>query len=110
MVKVTCINDQNKPAEIPTEDWVIAGEDYHVTHVSLQVNQLENGGIVLGCDLYEKPLSIEKHNPYECFRLHRFAIEEDRLHELIDLIKDCIELPNDKNIRDLIKESKLQLV
>jgi hypothetical protein len=109
MVEVTCINDKNRPKEIPANDWVVVGEKYHITHISIQVNQKENGGYVLGADLYEKPLSIEKHKPYECFRLVRFAINNENLQLLIELMEDCYNLPKIK-IDELIKESELQIL
>jgi hypothetical protein len=109
MVEVICINDKKRPKEIPANDWVVEKEKYHITHISIHVNQKENGGYVLGADLYEKPLSLEKHNPYECFRLARFSANQENLKLLIELIQDCYNLPKIK-IEELIKESDLQIV
>ena len=108
MVEVSCINDKNRPKEIPESDWVKLGEKYHITHVSIQVNQLEGGQPILGCDLYEKPLSLEKHNPFECWKLSRFSVDEKNLMVLIELMHDCYNLPR-KEIADLIKESEIVL-
>jgi hypothetical protein len=109
MVKIICVNDKNRPKEIPQSDWIKEGETYHITHVSIQVNQIENGKPVLGCDLYEKPLSIEKHYPYECFKLWRFATDEENTKALIELIQDCYNLPKD-NVLKLIEESELSKI
>lgn len=103
MVKCTCIDDKNKPAEIPTSSWVKVEESYHITHIYYHVNQ----GIQ-GCSLYEKPLG-EDCAPYESFKLSRFGINVDDLKKLIELIKNCTEL-NDLNIKSLIEESQLQLI
>jgi hypothetical protein len=103
MVKCICINDKNKPAEIPSSKWVKAEEDYHITHVYYHPNQ----GIQ-GCSLYEKPLG-EDCAPYETFRLSRFAISVDDLEKLIELIKNCTEL-NYLDIQALIKESQLEII
>jgi len=107
MIEVICINDKNRPKEIPESDWIKEGDNYHITHVSIQVNHLENGKPVLGCDLYEKPLSIEKHKPYECWRFSRFGVTEENLKALIQLIEDCYNLPKD-DINTLIEDSQLQ--
>lgn len=109
MIEVVCINDKNRPKEIPASDWVKEGEKYHITHVSIQVNQIENGQPVLGCDLYEKPLSLEKHKPYECWRFARFGVDQENLQALIELIQDCYNLPKDE-INTLIEESELQQI
>ena len=106
MIEVICINDKFRPREIPDSDWVKEGESYHITHVSIQVNQLEGGQPVLGCDLYEKPLSMEKHAPYECWRLARFGVTKENLEALKQLIEDCFNLPK-QQVADMIKESQL---
>jgi len=103
MVKCICIDDKNKPAEIPYSSWVKAEESYHITHVYYHPNQ----GIQ-GCSLYEKPLG-EDCAPYETFKLARFGISVDDLAKLIELIKNCTEL-NDVDIQALIEESQLQLI
>jgi hypothetical protein len=107
MVKVTCINDKNRPKEIPEFDWVKEGETYHVTHISLQVNQVEGGMIVAGCDIYEKPLSLDRHTPYECFRLSRFGCSKEDLELMIQLIIDCHNLDKDIATK-ILKETELQ--
>lgn len=109
MVKVICIDDKNRPKEIPESDWVKEGDEYRVTHVSIQVNQKEDGGFVLGCDLYEKPLSKEKHYPYECFRFKRFGCTEENFQELIELIINCCSTSKDA-AKQLLEESELQLI
>ena len=108
MIEVICVDDKNRPKEIPAIDWVKEGEQYHVTHISLQVNQMENGQVVSGCDLYEKPLSIEKHSPYECFRLSRFACTKENVEALIQMMIDCYNLPKIE-VEKLIEESELQV-
>jgi hypothetical protein len=107
MVEVVCISDKNRPNQIPESDWVKQGDIYHITHVSIQVNHLEHGIPIMGCDIYEKPLCLEKHNPYECWRLSRFGVDEKNLLALIELIENCYGLPKDE-INDIIEQSQLQ--
>lgn len=108
MIPCICIDDSNRPKEIPEYDWVKKDETYHITFVTLQVNQIENGIPVNGCDIYEKPLSLEKHNPYESFRLSRFAVRNEDLIRLIELIEQCYQLPKEVNIEEILKEAGLQ--
>jgi hypothetical protein len=103
MVKCICIDDKNKPAEIPSSRWIKIEESYHITHVYYHPDQ----GIQ-GCSLYEKPLGEDCY-PYETFKLSRFGISMNDLQELIELIKNCTEL-NNLDIELLIKESQLELI
>jgi hypothetical protein len=108
MIPCICIEDNNRPKEIPESDWVKKGEPYHITFISLQVNQIENGIPVNGCDIYEKPLSIEKHNPYESFRLSRFSVTIQNLEKLIEMIEQCYQLPKEVNIEEVLKGAGLK--
>lgn len=111
MVEVICLNDKNRPKEIPLEDFVVEGDKYRVTHVSIQVNQPEvGGGFVIGCDLYEKPLSLDKHYPYECFRFNRFGATQENIEALIELIKDCCNLPKETNFEKILEEAGLETI
>lgn len=110
MIPAVCIRDDKRPNEIPPSLWVTKGETYRITHISIQVNEKEQGGFVLGCDLYELPIDKQKHYPFECFRLDRFAINIDQLAELEELFNDCINLPKDVGFNELIRQSGLNLV
>lgn len=104
MIPCICIDDSNRPNEIPVHKWVAKGEQYHITFVSIQVNQ----GNIAGCDLYEKPLG-ENEFPYECFKLARFAVTEENLKALFDLIEACYNLPQ-VDIQKMIEESELKTI
>ena len=110
MIPCICIDDSNRPKEIPESDWVKKGENYNITFVSIHINQIEEGIPVQGCDIYEKPLSLEKHNPYESFRLSRFGVTIQNLLKLIELMNQCYELPKDLNVEELLKKAGLQEV
>src|SRR5574343_1227810 len=103
-VKCLCIDAKNRPEVIPTNKWVLEGEEYHITHIYLHT--LQEGGIQ-GVTLYEKPLD-ESCAPYESFRLTRFAFTKDWITQLIELMKLCSEL-NDFDIEQLIEESELEI-
>jgi hypothetical protein len=104
MVEVICIDDKNKPAEIPARFWIKEGEKVHITLVTFHPKQ--EGGIQ-GCELYEKPLPLEHCAPYNFWKLSRFGITPENLEALIALIKESTEL-NDVDVRQLVKESELQ--
>jgi len=103
MIKAKCINDQNKPKEIPDSKWIKKDNFYHITYVYKMLNQNN----IKGCELSEIELD-ESCLPYNCFRLDRFSILEEDLEKLIELIESCSE-ENRDIIEELLKESNLQI-
>lgn len=104
MVEVICIDDKNKPGQIPAKYWIKEGEKVHITLVTF--HPLQEGGIQ-GCEIYEKPLPIEECAPYNFWKLSRFGITPNNLEALVVLIKQSTEL-NDVDVRQLIEETELQ--
>jgi hypothetical protein len=100
-IKCICIDDKNKPEIIPEERWIKAGEVYHVTHIYKQVNQ----GNILGCLLSEKDISV--YIPYNCFRLSRFAFNEEDLPALIKMFEETNEL-NNIDISELMEQLEIK--
>ena len=66
--KVICINDSNKPNEIPNSQWVKKGSIYTVTKVSKMLIQ---GGII-GFELAE--INLDGCAPYKYYAAERFGI------------------------------------
>lgn len=100
-VKAICIDDKNKPKEIPAEKWVKIGETYNINHIYIMVNQ-DN---IKGCELEE--FDITMYKPYNCYRLSRFAVRIEDLDDLLALTLQCNEL-NDvdiSSIEELLKEN-----
>lgn len=102
MVKVTCIDD-SKPEGIISSEWIKKGEEYHITFVSWHPLQKE-----AGCLLYEKELT-EKSSPYEYYLLKRFSIIQEELLKLLELIKECNNLPV-IDMNEFIKSTELEFV
>ena len=100
MIEAICINDKNKPKEIPQSKWLIEGNKYHITYTITCLPQR-----VIGVYLDEIDLT-ENEAPYEFFMLSRFAIKEEDLAKLLQLIKDCSD--TDFSLADLIKQTELQ--
>jgi hypothetical protein len=103
MIPCICINDSNRPSQIPIEKWVVKGDKYRISHIYYLPKQKQQG-----CDIYEKPLD-ESCAPYEMFLLYRFAISINDIPKLIELIKNCTDL-NDLDIETLIEESQLEIL
>lgn len=83
-MKVICINDKNKPKQIPDEKWIKEGETYTVTFatpLSIQKNKL-------GYSLKEIQLD-ESCYPYHYFDSERFAeasfLDKIKIEEEVDL-------------------------
>ena len=96
-IRCICINDKNKPNEIPLEKWVKFGEMYHITWI---YNQMQQKGIK-GVVLLEKDIS--NCIPFNCFNLNRFAILQDDLDLFKQLCKESNEF-NDIEISELVEE------
>lgn len=80
-IKAICIDAKRRPFGIPISKWVKEGQTYHICHIYVMQNQ---GGIQ-GCDISE--IDLTGLDPYNCFRLSRFAINKEDLGDLIALIK-----------------------
>jgi len=84
-VRCFCINDADKPKEIPSEKWIKKDEPYNITHIFLMVNQ----GEIQGVELAEFDISM--YAPYNCYRLDRFAILLEDLEKFVALLERSAE-------------------
>jgi hypothetical protein len=98
MIKCICINDKNKPKEIPESKWVKKGEEYTVIFTIMVMPQRE-----LALQLDEIDLD-ESCMPYEYFLATRFAFDEDDVMELLEFINQCIDV--NLSINELINQKK----
>lgn len=69
MKTVICINDKNRPKQIPADKWIKEGESYTVVSVTLMNVQRNK----LGLKLAEIELG-QSCFPYEYFDADRFAV------------------------------------
>jgi len=68
-MRVTCINDSNRPKQIPPEKWIVKGEVYTVVSTTMMNIQRNKVGLKLAeIDLGQSCF------PYEYFDADRFAI------------------------------------
>lgn len=66
MFEVICIDDKNRPNEIPTSKWVKAKQKYTV----IEVKKMNIQGGILGFKLAE--INLDGCAPYECYAASRF--------------------------------------
>jgi len=100
MIECICINDKNRPTEIPIEKWVKEGEKYHVIYSIVVLPQRQ-----LAFHLNEIELT-EKEHPYEYFLASRFAFHPKDLDKMMQLIEDCDN--SGFSMDELLKQTELQ--
>jgi hypothetical protein len=98
-VECICINDSNRPNEIPVSKWIKKGNTYNVIFTVTVLPQKE-----LGVQLAEIELT-DKELPYEYFLANRFSFTEENLKKLIELIKDCSDITF--SMDELLKQTEL---
>lgn len=98
-----CINDANRPKEIPPHLWIKKDQKYHITHIFWHYQQKING-----VELAEIFLD-DSCFPYQAFALNRFRVPQEEMKKLFQMLKNCTDL-NDIEIGELIEESNLETV
>lgn len=105
-IKCICLDDKNRPSEIPVEKWPIKDKVYHITWIYNQMNQPGIKGVEL------KEFDISMCDPYNSFRLNRFAISLSDLDKFIKLMEESNELNGldiSSFVEELIEDGKLIL-
>jgi len=83
MIKCICINDLNKPFQIPEDKWVKKDQSYHVIYTIWSITSQKVG-------VYLDEISLDDSClPYEYFDINRFAFNINDIGKLHQLIKDC---------------------
>jgi len=82
MSKVICIDDSNRPSDIPTSKWVKKGEEYTV----IEIIKCNTQGGLIGLKLAE--IDLSGYEPYTCFAANRFRIPapEEKIEEVEELV------------------------
>jgi len=102
MIPCFCINDKNKPAQVPKEKWVVQDERYHITYVTRVLPQN-----VLAYFIYEKPLT-EDCLPFEFFLSTRFALTKENCEKVMQMYRELGELISGEEMKELFENSNLQ--
>lgn len=91
--RVICINDSQRPKEIPIESWVKFGDKYTVDKLYRILHPKQYGS--QGISLKELPIDFP---PYKFFGIHRFKpLDSDEL--LLDILE-----------REMVEEDILECV
>lgn len=80
ILEVVCINDKDRPNEVPLHRWVQVGKKYTI----IQIDKLNQQG-VYGCKLAE--INNDDLFPYQYFNINRFAP--------VELLKDVVVIENE---------------
>jgi hypothetical protein len=99
MINCICINDKNKPKEIPGHKWVKEGEEYTIIFAIVVLPQRR-----IGFQLEEITLDESCH-PYEYFLAERFALRYEDIEKLIQFIYECTQI--NISVKELIKETNV---
>jgi len=99
MVECICIDDSNRPKEIPANKWVKKDNEYNIIFTITVLPQKELGVVLAEIELTDKEL------PYEYFLAKRFAFTEEALKKLIELIKDCSDI--NFSMDELLEQTQL---
>lgn len=99
MVECVCINDSNRPVEVPARKWVKKGNKYNVIFTLTVMPQK-----VLAFHLAEIDLD-ESCKPYEYFLANRFAFTQEGIRQLMQLIADCED--TDFSLEELMEQTQL---
>ena len=99
MINCICINDKNKPKEIPEHKWVKEGEEYTIIFAIVVLPQRK-----IGFQLEEIMLDESCH-PYEYFLAERFALRQEDIERLIQFIYECTQI--NISVKELIKETNV---
>lgn len=75
-MKVICLNDKNRPNEVPASRWIKKDEEY--TIISVAFMTIQN---TYGCKLAE--INNDDLFPYQYFALNRFAISRTEIETAI---------------------------
>ncbi len=85
-MKILCIDDKNRPDEIPIEKWVVEGREYTPIFWSWHVAQ-GIGGVEV------EEITLDSSNkPYTAFRMSRFVMDPKDMEEWMAIGKVSKEL------------------
>jgi hypothetical protein len=81
VITILCIDDSNRPEDIPVTHWIKEGQVYTLKNVKSLLMQSGQ----LGLQVDEINL-LELENQYEFFSLYRFSIQEKDIKAFKDVI------------------------
>lgn len=67
-MKVLCVDDSNRPSDVPIDEWIIKGETYTVDKVINNLKHGRNGPIGKSFKLKEVSIKSDKYSGYHIRR------------------------------------------
>ena len=101
--KVICVDNENRPKEIPLNIWLKKDQEYHVTHIYYHYQQKKQG-----FELSEIFLD-DNCFPFVSFDSSRFRVPQEEIKKLFQMLKECTNL-DDIDIRELIEETQTEKI
>ena len=101
MIQCLCINDRNKPTQIPQDKWIEMGKEYTLLFSMTVLPQKQ-----LAFQLNEIDLD-DSCSPYEWFLANRFAFRKEDLQRLIEFIEECNHITF--SVKELMKETTVSV-
>lgn len=77
-MRVTCINDSNRPNEVPLSRWVKKGKEYNIIKIMKMTQQGGIGGVKL------EEINNDDLFPWSYFNINRFSFTQELLDEAIE--------------------------
>ena len=99
MIKCLCINDNNKPIQIPNEKWLEKGREYTLLFSMTVLPQKQLAFQVNEIDL------DDSCSPFTWFLANRFAFRQEDLEKLAEFIHDCNKITF--SVKELMKETNI---
>lgn len=77
-LKVTCINDAERPNEVRITNWIKKGNDY--TPIKIVKSKLSG-------DRFFVLEEVQPDAPYGGYNINRFALSQDTINQIEEMIK-----------------------
>jgi hypothetical protein len=101
MIKCLCVDDSNKPNQIPQEKWLEKGKEYTLAFTMTVLPQRQ-----LALQVEEIDLD-DSCSPYTWFLANRFNFREEDLKKLIEFIKECNHITF--SVKELMRHTKVSI-
>lgn len=97
MIKCLCIDDKNKPDQIPQDKWIKKDTEYTLAFTMTVLPQKQ-----LAFQLNEIDLD-DSCSPHTWFLAKRFAFRKEDLLKVIEFIEECNHI--NFSVKELMKET-----
>lgn len=105
-IKAICIDNKNKPVEVPMTHWINEGTTYTINRIFNMVHPEHGDEPILGVTL--KEVQIEKLNlEHKAYKLNRFGFTKEEFDKLLEYFKTVKEMEEFDPLKLLEKQTEL---